>query len=86
MVSKPPIRVPCQAEMKAPVGSWKTAILPWSPTSNGAIATVPPASVTVRARASMSSVPMYRLQAVGALGSIAGPMPAASLPPILASA
>ena len=33
-----------QAEMKAPAGSWYTAIRPWSPTSNGAMATVPPAA------------------------------------------
>ena len=45
-----PSRVACQAEMNAPDGSWKTAIRPWSPTSNGATTTVPPAAVTALAR------------------------------------
>ena len=80
------MRVPCHAEMKAPAGSWNTAILPWSPTSNGGAITVPPALVTFFASASTSSVPMYRDQAVGLFGSILGPMPAASWPPIRASA
>ena len=48
----------CQAEMNAPDGSWKTAILPWSPTSNGGATTVPPAAWTRLARSSASSVPM----------------------------
>ena len=44
--------------MNAPDGSWKTAILPWSPTSNGGAMTVPPADCTRFASASMSLVPM----------------------------
>ncbi len=42
------MRAPCQAEMNAPAGSWNTAILPWSPTSNGAMTTVPPALLDAR--------------------------------------
>jgi hypothetical protein len=44
--------------MKAPAGSWNTAILPWSPTSNGGAMTRPPAFSTCPASAPMSLVPM----------------------------
>ena len=55
---KLPIWDGCQAEMKAPLGSWKTAILPWSPTSNGAMTTLPPAACTFFATSAASLVPM----------------------------
>ena len=44
--------------MNAPDGSWKTAILPWSPTSNAGAITTPPARVTFVDNPSRSSVPM----------------------------
>ena len=64
------MRAPCQADMTAPMGSAKTAIRPWSPTSKGSAMTVPPASLTRCDRASTSSLPMYTPQAVGASGDL----------------
>ena len=43
-VWKPPIALGSHAEMKASVGSWNTAMRPWSPTSNGGAMTLPPAA------------------------------------------
>ncbi len=57
-LTNPDMVVGCQAEMKAPAGSWKTAMRPWSPTSNGGATTVPPAARTSVARLSASGVPM----------------------------
>ncbi len=46
----------CQLRMAAPVGSMKTAMRPASMTSKGSATTIPPASLTLAAVASMSAV------------------------------
>ena len=70
------MEIGCHAQTNAPVGSWKTAMRPWSPTLMGGAMTRPPAAATACASASASGVPMYSDQAVGASGIILGPIPA----------
>ena len=78
--SAPAMASGCQTLNVAPAGSAKTAIRPWSKTSNGGTTTCPPARSTRPATSSASSVARY-VDQIGTWSGIAGgPAPATGLP------